>query len=311
MKNPESKELISIGMPAYNGEKNIKQAISSLLNQTYTHFELIISDDASNDKTETLCENYLSKDKRIKYIRQRKNLGFANNFNYVLNQAKGKYFVWAAQDDYWDKSFLEKLANLLKKNKDAVLAVSRFANVGASTLIRHKKLAFLNSSSRLDTLLYFIKTGELSFFYGLHRTEVLKKIGGYQIDSRPFFKSSDYLTILRVLLRGKMVKTDDVLFFKRDTGYHFRRFEILKNLTFDKKILKVILRYACFPIFFAFNLVYSIFYTLKSEFNTIEKIKLIFYISFAFIRRNLEYVSSILVGFIYLIKGSGKKLFNL
>lgn len=107
--NLKNAPLVSIGMPVYNGERYIKEALDSLLSQTFNDFELIISDNASTDATEKICLEYADKDKRIRYIRQRQNKGPLVNFNYVLSHAKGEYFMWAAADDVWSKRWVEKL----------------------------------------------------------------------------------------------------------------------------------------------------------------------------------------------------------
>ena len=90
---------ISIGMPIYNGEQFLHQRLESILSQTFTDFELIISDNASTDSTGKICEEYARKDHRIRYIRQEKNIGALLNFNFVLKEAKFNYFVWMASDD--------------------------------------------------------------------------------------------------------------------------------------------------------------------------------------------------------------------
>ncbi|MDR7898959.1 glycosyltransferase family 2 protein [Thermosynechococcus sp. JY1334] len=100
---------VSIGMPVYNGEKFIRDALDSLLAQTFTDFELIISDNASTDQTEAICREYAAKDKRIRYVRQAQNLGAAANFKYVLDEARGEYFMGAAADDKWDPRWIEIL----------------------------------------------------------------------------------------------------------------------------------------------------------------------------------------------------------
>lgn len=100
---------VSIGMPVFNGEKFIREALDSLLTQTFTDFELIISDNASTDGTEAICRGYAEKDGRIRYVRQVTNLGVIENFQYVLDEADGEYFMWAAADDVWDKNWLETL----------------------------------------------------------------------------------------------------------------------------------------------------------------------------------------------------------
>lgn len=75
-------------MPVYYGEKYIRQALKSLLNQTYKYFGLIHSDNALTDKTKKICEEYAKREKRIKYIGQKENMGVTNSFKFVLEQAK-------------------------------------------------------------------------------------------------------------------------------------------------------------------------------------------------------------------------------
>lgn len=104
-----SRPVVSIGMPVYNGEKYIRDALDSLLGQSFADFELIISDNASTDATESICRQYEKNDMRIRYIRQEANLGAAANFQFVLNQARGSCFMWAASDDRWSLDWLEKL----------------------------------------------------------------------------------------------------------------------------------------------------------------------------------------------------------
>ena len=97
---------VSIGMPVYNGEKYIREALDSLLAQTFTDFELIISDNASTDGTEAICREYAARDPRIRYVRQSENRGPTANFHFVLDEAVGEYFMWAAYDDLWGNHFL-------------------------------------------------------------------------------------------------------------------------------------------------------------------------------------------------------------
>ena len=74
---------VSIGLPVYNGELFLKKALDSLLNQTYSNFELIISDNNSTDSTQKICQEYAKNDKRICYIHQEKNIGAFSNFSFV------------------------------------------------------------------------------------------------------------------------------------------------------------------------------------------------------------------------------------
>src|ERR1700726_2570792 len=90
---------VSLGLPVYNGERFVKHAIQSVLDQTFSDFELIISDNASTDSTPDTCEEFARKDPRVPYIRQEINIGAKANFNRVFEYSRGEYFKWVAADD--------------------------------------------------------------------------------------------------------------------------------------------------------------------------------------------------------------------
>ena len=98
--------LVSIGVPVYNGEEFIEKRLESILNQTFTDFEVIISDNASTDRTQEICKKYEKNDKRIRFFQQEKNCGLFHNYEFVLNHANVKYFVDANVDDLWHEDFL-------------------------------------------------------------------------------------------------------------------------------------------------------------------------------------------------------------
>jgi glycosyltransferase involved in cell wall biosynthesis len=92
--------LVSVGLPVYNGERYLSRALDSILEQSLSDFELIISDNASSDTTEAICRDYARRDPRIRYVRQRENLGAPRNWNFVVHEARGRYFKWASASDY-------------------------------------------------------------------------------------------------------------------------------------------------------------------------------------------------------------------
>src|SRR5580692_5215252 len=94
---------LSIGLPVYNGEDYLAESLDALLGQTYTDFELIISDNASTDATADICRMYQEKDGRIRYIRQPNNSGSAPNHNFVSDVSHGDLFKWAGADDLYAK----------------------------------------------------------------------------------------------------------------------------------------------------------------------------------------------------------------
>lgn len=112
-------------MPVYNGEHFVKKALDSILMQSYPHFELVISDNASTDCTGEICLEYAARDSRIRYVRQKTNLGAVANFRYVLEASKHERFIWAAADDWWDIDRLELLVSALGQQDAVVLGALR------------------------------------------------------------------------------------------------------------------------------------------------------------------------------------------
>ena len=116
---------ISIGIPVYNGEKFIRKCIESVLQQNNRNFELIISDNASTDSTPEICKEFLNKDDRISFVRQDKNMGGGWNFNFLLQNAVGEYFVWVAADTFLLPEFLEKNIAVLESQDKVVGCISK------------------------------------------------------------------------------------------------------------------------------------------------------------------------------------------
>jgi len=124
--NP-SKPKVSIGIPVYNGENYINLALDSLLSQSFVNFEIIISDNASEDKTREIIKTYAARDSRIKYFFQEKNIGAPANYRFVLDNATGEYFMWAAHDDVWDTNWIEVLVNEIREDDIGVRGAIRFS----------------------------------------------------------------------------------------------------------------------------------------------------------------------------------------
>lgn len=180
------KGLVSIGLPTYNGEKYLKRSLDSLLGQTYKDIELIVSDDSSSDGSYALCEKYAKNDNRIRLIRHKARLGQFKNFRFLAEEARGEYFMWAAQDDWWDSRFIEVLKKLLDTHSDYGVAMSSYARVGEGgeflsdiTFDGKNNIAGLDYA---DVLEMMMKNAPIhKFSYGLFRTELIKKVV-----SRPF-----------------------------------------------------------------------------------------------------------------------------
>jgi len=119
------KPIVSIGLPVFNGEKYLKEAVDSILAQTFKDFEVVIFDNASTDQTERICREYASKDSRVRYFRNSKNIGAPDNFNRTFEFSKGKYFKWATCDDVYSPEYLMKCLSVLEKNPSIILCHSK------------------------------------------------------------------------------------------------------------------------------------------------------------------------------------------
>ena len=109
-------ELVSIITPCYNSEKFLDECISSVLNQTYQNWEMLIVDDNSSDNSSVLINSYSKKDERIKPLYLNDNIGAAMSRNKAISKAKGKYLAFLDSDDVWLPKKLEVQTNFMKKN---------------------------------------------------------------------------------------------------------------------------------------------------------------------------------------------------
>jgi glycosyltransferase involved in cell wall biosynthesis len=122
-----SEQLISILMPAYNCDKFVKQAIDSVLDQSYRNFELLIADDCSTDRTKEVIDSYT--DQRIKKFHNKVNLGYLKASNKLFKECHGEYITFQDADDFADKNRLEKLKTFLDENSEIACVGSNIIKV--------------------------------------------------------------------------------------------------------------------------------------------------------------------------------------
>jgi glycosyltransferase involved in cell wall biosynthesis len=204
---------LSIGLPVYNGENYLAAAIDSLLGQTYGDFELIISDNASADGTEDICRGYAAQDPRIRYYRQPQNIGGAPNHNYLVEQARGELFKWAAHDDLYARDLLQRCVDALDKFPQVVLAHSWTATIdGAGDVVNAVQYTLATASpsapERFRSMLFDIGGDDDG---GVIRMSVLRKtalLGSYH--------HSDRTLVAELALHGQFYQVPDWLYFRRD-----------------------------------------------------------------------------------------------
>jgi glycosyltransferase involved in cell wall biosynthesis len=123
---------LTIGLPVYNGEEFVAESLEALLGQSFTNFELIISDNASTDSTGDICRRYEKLDSRVRYFRQPQNIGIAPNVNFIVGQARGELYKEASHDDLYSFDLLESCVAALDEDPQVVLAHSWTAKVDDS-----------------------------------------------------------------------------------------------------------------------------------------------------------------------------------
>jgi glycosyltransferase involved in cell wall biosynthesis len=206
---------VSIGLPVYNGEKYLSQALDSILRQTYTDFELVISDNASSDKTKEICVAYSAKDKRIRYHRNAENLGVSKNYRLVFEMTKGEYFRWSAYDDVLAPELLERCVEVLDRHPNVVLCYPKTIVIDEQGNIVSTYEDNFNFRSpfphiRFRDFLRVCEPSDCNAIFGLIRRSVLEKT--------PLIKdyhSTDKILLGELALLGEFYEVPERLFYRR------------------------------------------------------------------------------------------------
>lgn len=207
--------LISVGIPVYNAEKTISRCLESILYQTYSNLEIVISDNNSTDRTFEICKSYSEMDSRIILIRQEVNIGPAGNFATVFENSHGTYFCWVASDDYRSQDFVELNHDFLENNQSAAASTSPHEFLVNSTeLIRGRAMSLCGIlDSRVENFLQNPWNSH-ALFYSLYRRESIMdfpKLG------ENFF-GWDWAIIFHTLLHGNMHRIEKGLIYLQSGG---------------------------------------------------------------------------------------------
>jgi hypothetical protein len=209
---------LSIGLPVYNGENYLPQALDALLAQTYRDFEIVISDNASTDRTPAICEAYAARDPRIRVERQSVNRGAAANYNRTFEMARGELFKWAAHDDVCLPTFVERcVAALDAAGSETVLAYTpgRTIDADGEAIVPdpYADGDFLQPASAFAPARVVHTLRRMSMVnavFGVIRRDALAKtrlIGP--------FVASDYVLMVELAMLGRFTRLDEPLLLRR------------------------------------------------------------------------------------------------
>ncbi len=208
---------VSIGMPVYNMEDTLPEAINTVLNQTFSDFQLIISDNASDDGTEEICRAAARQDSRIIYHRNPVNI-YGENFRLLLLLSKGKYFMLAGADDARMPEMLSQCVDALEADPEAVAAYTYTEVIDPATGTKRLyhdpyRLDQEDPAVRYVNLIHGLDLGNV--IYGLYRRSVLFAIPPITRGSSRFCVFTDALFLANVVLQGKVIQIPKTLFIRR------------------------------------------------------------------------------------------------
>ncbi len=214
--------LVSIGIPVFNGEAYVGEAIRSVLDQTMADLELIVCDNCSTDGTQAICEAVAASDPRVRYVRHDRNLGAGPNYDYCFGLARGTYFKWAAHDDMLAPNYLELAVAALAACPQAVLCTVGIREIGpAGETYRTFSNVFKQAGARTAARRFggLIHTRhQCEDFFGLYRRAAL--IGSGLHDT---YSGSDRVLLAEMALRGPWVSTPEPLFLHREHDMRYTR----------------------------------------------------------------------------------------
>lgn len=213
---------VSIGMPVYNGERYLEQALESLLGQSFADFELIISDNASTDATEQICRAFAARDRRICYLRSETNRGAIWNWNRVFHLARGTYFKWAADDDLYSPEFIRRCVAVLDQNPSVVLCCTKVRKIdqfGSIIPIDPNDDLRVASPKVHERIRYLCCVNHSCFqVFGIIRISALK-----QTALHGNYVASDRVLLAELALRGPFAEIPEISFFHRDHPFRHTR----------------------------------------------------------------------------------------
>jgi glycosyltransferase involved in cell wall biosynthesis len=212
LSQPNANPLVTIGLPVYNEARFIDAALASLRCQDYPNLEIVISDNASTDRTVEICTRHAGEDPRIRIERAVVNRGAIANFQNTLDLAHGTYFMWAGGHDLWTPNLVSECVALMEANQGACLAFasSRWVGVDDEPLAR---VSGWSDTRGLDPVarLFTIFWGNMHPVMALVRTAQLRACMPLEN-----LAGSDLVLLAELALRGDFLHAPDACWSRRE-----------------------------------------------------------------------------------------------
>ncbi len=204
---------VTIGVPVYNGEPFIGEALESIAAQTFEDYEVIISDNASEDGTEGVCRAYAARDSRVRYVRNERNIGLARNFQQLVRLASSEYFKLANADDVSDPRLVGECVAVLDAHPEVVLCYGKTVLIdhhGKPLRPHHDGLDLREPRATVRFRAAAERTGLVNLLQGVIRTAALRRTGLLGT-----FTASDMVLAAELALYGQFYELPEVLFYRR------------------------------------------------------------------------------------------------
>ena len=210
---------VGIGLPVWNGERYVGEAIQSILDQTFENLQLLIGDNCSTDGTEEICRSFES-DPRVTYVRRERNLGATPNYNQLMDRLRSPLVRWHACDDVLAPTYLEACVNLLDDDPGAPMAHTEAIVIdGTGRQIREwDGESSFQTDSAVDRWNAVAEAPDWHTIFGLVRREIMDRVGNF-----PLYPGSDRWVLGGGFLHGRPRFTSERLFIWRDHEETFRR----------------------------------------------------------------------------------------
>jgi glycosyltransferase involved in cell wall biosynthesis len=206
--------LVTIAIPTYNRPAELGRAVSSALAQGYPALEVLISDNASSDpEVAGLGERLAACDARVRFVRQERNRGHEVNFQWLLDNARGRYFMWLADDDWIDPGYVAACVTALQDGASASLVCGsgRYYRDGAP-LLEERPINLTSARASARVLRFFARVSLNGPMFGVAAREDLLTIGF------PPVLAGDWLLVAEMAARGHVLTLDDVHIHRSASG---------------------------------------------------------------------------------------------
>lgn len=200
---------VTVGIPTYNRPDGVLRTLKQITAQTYANLEIVISNNAStNELVAPLLDRCAAADPRIKVVHQKENLGIPRNFKYVLQAATSDYFMWAADDDEWDISYISTCMEHMLTHDVGTVMPGFYRHNRALDRKGMAHLPKMEGVDRFADVMAFYEAMPHSIFYGLHRRETIL----WFVDEDPLLNDDEYFLVRQMLMHGILTLPEKILY---------------------------------------------------------------------------------------------------